>query len=357
MPIPSSLHDAVRQSFDDVVISGRHLSTAIENLFRTVHPAPGLATTLRSTLFQAIRYNNVEAALAGSLDTILDPDLADIPPFLRELVAKTYGKDQNKVLCSFLTDAPTFVRVNTLKVSVDECLRALRPFQAVRVEGYALRIDRPFALFSSEAFEDGWFEQMDVTSQRAAHELNARPGQRIIDACAGAGGKTLLFAASMQNKGRIIALDTHAGKLQALCQRMARAGADIIDPRVITTTKVVKRLNDTADGVFIDVPCTGTGVVRRNPDILRNLTEKTYKELLVIQADILRRNARLAKPGGTVVYATCSVLPSEGKEQIKNFLASEDGEQFKLAYTWQTLPGDNGGDGFYVARLTRSSAA
>ena len=129
MPIPSSLHDAVRQSFDDVVISGRHLSTAIENLFRTVHPAPGLATTLRSTLFQAIRYNNVEAALAGSLDTILDPDLADIPPFLRELVAKTYGKDQNKVLCSFLTDAPTFVRVNTIKVSVDECLRALRPFR------------------------------------------------------------------------------------------------------------------------------------------------------------------------------------------------------------------------------------
>ena len=357
MPIPASLHDAVRKSFDDVVISGRHLSTAIENLFREIHPAPGLATTLRAILFQAIRYNNVEAAIHGSLDGVCDPDLADIPTFLRELVVAEYGADANRVLATLLVDAPTFVRVNTLRTTVVACYDELLPYNPLWISGDILRIDRPFGLFASEVFEMGWFEQQDITSQRAGHELDAKPGQRIIDACAGAGGKTLLFAASMQNKGRIIALDTNAGKLQALRHRIARAGADIIDPRVITSTKVVKRLADTADGVFIDEPCTGTGVLRRNPDILRSLTEKTYKELLAIQADILRRNARLAKPGGTVVYATCSVLPSEGRDHITAFLASEEGAPFTLANTWQTLPGENGGDGFYVARLTRSSAS
>lgn len=357
MPIPSSLHDAVRQSFDDVVISGRHLSTAIENLFREVHPAPGLATTLRSVLFQAIRYNNVEAALHGSLDGIVDPNLADIPDFLRELIRSAYGDDTDRVLSSFLVDAPTFIRVNTLRTSVVDCYDELISYNPLWISGNILRIDRPFGLFASEVFELGWFEQQDITSQRAGHELNAQPGQRIIDACAGAGGKTLLFAASMQNKGRIIALDTNAGKLQALRHRIARAGVDIVDPRVITTTKVVKRLYETADGVFIDEPCTGLGVLRRNPDILRTLTEKSYLELLSIQADILRRNARLAKLGGTVVYATCSVLPSEGSDHINAFLASEEGAPFTLANSWQTLPGEDGGDGFYVARLTRSGAS
>lgn len=357
MPIPASLHDTVRRSFDDIVISGRHLSTVLENVFREIHPAPGLATTIRAILFQAVRYNDIEMALSGALDGIVDPDRAAIPPFLRQLIEQAHGKNATRVISTFLSDAPTFIRVNTLRTTPHDCYRALSAFQPTRLDGDAIRIGRPFGLFACDAFSSGWFEQQDITSQRAGYELNVQPGQRIVDACAGAGGKTLLFASAMKNKGRIIALDTAANKLQALKLRIARAGVDIVDPRVITSTKVVKRLADSADGVFIDQPCTGTGVLRRNPDILRNLTEETYKELLTIQSEILRRNARIAKPGGTVVYATCSVLPSEGKDHITSFLASEDGADFKLENSWQTLPGDNGGDGFYVARLTRSSVA
>jgi len=357
VPIPASLHEAVRQSFDDVVLSGRHLSTAIEVLFKELKPAPGLATTIRSLLFQAVRYNDIDEALRGTLDDVIDSDRADIPAFLRTLINNTYGKGARRVFTSFLGNAHTYVRVNTLRTSMDACFRNLASFYPIRMGGDVIRIDRPFGLFTSEAFAAGWFEQQDITSQRAAHELHAKPGQRIVDSCAGAGGKTLLFAAEMKNKGRIIALDTSENKLNALRQRVARAGADIVEARHITSTKVVKRLAETADGVFIDEPCTGTGVLRRNPDILRSLTEKTYLELLTMQSDILRRNARIAKPGGTVVYATCSVLPSEGKDQVEAFLKSEHGASFGLEHSWQTLPGEDGGDGFYVARLKRSSAS
>jgi 16S rRNA (cytosine967-C5)-methyltransferase len=225
----------------------------------------------------------------------------------------------------------------------------------VHIEGEILRIDKPFGLYTSEAFQRGWFEQQDITSYRAACELECLPSMRIVDACAGAGGKSLVFASHMKNKGRIIALDTQASKLDALRTRATRAGIDIIETREITTTKVVKRLHESADGVFVDVPCTGTGVLRRNPDILHRITEESLQELTRIQADILRRSAPIARVGATVVYTTCSVLPEEGSLQVHGFLDSELGKNFSLQNQWSTLPNDTGGDGFYVARLRREA--
>jgi 16S rRNA (cytosine967-C5)-methyltransferase len=218
-----------------------------------------------------------------------------------------------------------------------------------------LRIDKPFGLFTSEAFQRGLFEQQDITSYRAACELECSPGMRIVDACAGAGGKSLVFASHMKNKGRIIALDTQASKLDALRTRATRAGIDIIETREITTTKVVKRLHESADGVFIDVPCTGTGVLRRNPDILHRITEDSLRNLVGIQADVLRRSAPIARVGASVVYTTCSVLPEEGSLQIHAFLDTETGKKFSLQNEWSSVPNDAGGDGFYVARLRREA--
>ncbi len=352
--LPASLHDAVRTSFDDVVHRGRHLSTAFEHLFRELRPSADDARAIRTVLIQAVRYADIDAALRGDLDGLIDPDRAALPQLLRDGITQAYGDAAQSVIAALLADAPTFIRVNTLKTTVKECVAALTEYQPTIVEDDAVRIASPFGLFTSQAFRDGWFEQQDITSQRAGHELHVEPGQRIVDACAGAGGKTLLFAAAMKNRGRIIALDTSSEKLAALKQRCIRAGVDIVDARPITSTKTVKRLADSADGVFIDVPCSGTGVIRRNPDILMNLNEQMLNELITVQAEILRRNARIVRVGGSVVYATCSILPSEGKQQIEQFCASDEGAAFTLASEWSTLPGDNGGDGFYVARLTRT---
>lgn len=355
MSIPVALHGAVRDCVYDTLAQGRHLTSSIERLFRDSAPSEDLAAELRRVVFQAVRYDNVEAALAGELDGVVDPSRAAFPEWLRALIAKSYPDTSTEVIARMLSDAPVFVRINTLRTTRDACMIALMQHAPHAVSDTVLRIDRPFGLFASEAFSAGWFEQQDVTSVRAGHELHVRPGERIIDACAGAGGKSLLLASSMLNRGRIIALDVVEAKLDALRKRATRAGVDIIETRHIDTTKVIKRLHETADGVFIDVPCTGTGVVRRNPDILYHRTEEGFAELLQAQQSILRRSALAAKPGGRVVYAACSILPEEGAEQIAQFLASDQGAPFRLDRQWQTLPGDDGGDGFYVAHLTRQA--
>ncbi len=351
------LADAIHSCVESVVRDGRHVSAAIEAMFRSVRPMGSEAATIRNAVYDAIRYNDVKGAIQRVYRNVADPDRAVIPAALRQLVEEAYGSTTPAILKTFLLDAPTFVRVNTLRCTNADCMEALKPFSAVHVEHNVLRVDAPYGMFTSTAFNTGWFEQQDITSQRAGRELAARAGERIVDACAGAGGKTLLFAAEMRNRGRIIALDTSEQRLQALRSRLARSGADIVEPRLITTTKVVKRLASQADGVFVDVPCTGTGVFRRNPDMIARFTLETYQALLTQQADILRRNALVVKPGGRLVYATCSILPGEGTDQIRNFLASETGAHFTLRNEWQTQSGENGGDGFYVATLTRSSAS
>lgn len=355
MPLPAELHGAVRDCVYDTLAQGRHLSSSIERLFREVQPSEERASELRRTIFQAIRYDDVESALAGELDGVIDPSRAALPQWLRSLIDKAYPDKSTEVIARMLTDASVFVRVNTLRTTTDACRAALHQHKPHVVSELVLRIDRPFGLFTTEAFAAGWFEQQDVTSVRAGLEMRATSGERIVDACAGSGGKSLLFAASMMNRGRIIAVDLVAAKLQAMRQRSTRAGADIIEARLASTTKIIKRLHGTADGVFIDAPCTGTGVLRRNPDILYHRTEDGFAELLSIQQQLLRRAAMVAKGGGRVVYAVCSILPEEGAEQLATFLATPQGAPFTLDRQWSTLPGDDGGDGFYVAHLTRTA--
>ncbi len=354
MPLPTSVHAVVRDCVYDTLAQGRHLSSSIERVFREVQPTEELASELRRTIFQAVRYDDVESALAGELDGIIDAHRCAMPAWLKTRLENAYAAETNEVLRRMLSDAPVFVRINTLRTTVDACRTALHQHNPHQVSDLILRIDRPFGLFTTEAFAAGWFEQQDVTSVRAGMELAATAGERIVDACAGSGGKSLLFASSMMNRGRIIAVDVVAAKLQALRQRSTRAGADIIEARLASTTKIIKRLHDSADGVFIDAPCTGTGVVRRNPDILFHRSEEGYQQLLIMQQQILRRSAPIAKPGGRVVYAVCSVLPEEGAQQVATFLASDAGAPFTLDHEWSTLPGDDGGDGFYVAQLKRS---
>ncbi|CAN5533978.1 hypothetical protein BH10BAC6_BH10BAC6_01800 [soil metagenome] len=323
-------------AFDAVVERGKHLSSVLAALFAQIKPDQEEATAIRHELYHRIR------ALG-------------MPSFLRERIEQAYGPSvAEAIISSSMVDAPVFIRANTLRAKVSDVQQAL-PGSILRTDfGFeALEIPEPYGLFRTQAYVDGWFEQQDLASQRVSETLRLQPGMRVVDACAGAGGKSLHMAALMKNTGRIIALDVAEDKLNTLRKRAAHAGVSIIDPRPIYSTKIIKRLADSADRVLLDVPCSGTGVLRRNPDIMIHTSETSLLELQDIQADILRRNARSAKPGGFVCYANCSVLPEEGRLQIERFL-QESGSAFTLLEEWQTLPHELDCDGFYVALMQRS---
>lgn len=251
--------------------------------------------------------------------------------------------------------APRFIRVNTLKTNRDELASMLTKEGVVTkpVKGVAtaLEVTSNAALFRTEAFRNGLFEQQDAGSQFIAPFLEVEPSQRVIDACAGSGGKTLHLAALMDGKGTLIAMDTEAWKLDELKKRAKRSGVFNIDTRTIDSTKVIKRLQDHADRVLIDAPCSGLGVLRRTADSKWADVNQRLPKLKEIQADILERYSLMAKVGGKVVYSTCSILPSENQAQVKAFL-EKHGDQFELEEEKTILP-SSGFDGFYMARFKR----
>jgi 16S rRNA (cytosine967-C5)-methyltransferase len=208
-------------------------------------------------------------------------------------------------------------------------------------------------VFLSKSFKLGHFEVQDANSQQVAPALQAEPGMRVIDACAGAGGKSLHLAALMKNKGKIIAMDVSDKKLEQLRERSTRDGATCIETRVIESTKVIKRLKDGADRVLLDVPCSGLGVIRRNPDSKWKLMREEVERLRGLQAEILSGYSQMCKSGGVLVYATCSIAPSENSAQVKKFI-SQNETVWSLEAEQTFLPQRSGPDGFYFARLKRS---
>ena len=281
------------------------------------------------------------------------------PYWLEELCSrelKELWPEQRKALGEA---APRYIRVNTLKTTRDELASRLSEegvvTRAVKNISTALEVTSNAALFRTLAFREGLFEQQDAGSQLIAPFLDVQPGMRVIDTCAGSGGKTLHLAALMQNKGSLIALDIEGWKLDDLKKRARRDGVFNIDTRTIDSTKVVKRLYGMADRVLIDAPCSGLGVLRRTADSKWADVQPRLIELKKVQADILERYSRMVKPGGKLVYSTCSILPSENQEQIKAFLARHE-DSFVLEED-QTIWPSSGFDGFYMARLRRLDTA
>lgn len=343
------------QAFLDVTKRGHYLSSEIDLVFKLLSPAADKATYYRSLLFQAIRYNDFDGAAKGVYDEVSSPEKMYMPEWMREALVRSLGENFDDFVSHSLTNAPVFIRVNTRKTTASVLVSQLSSFNASVVNNECILIGSPYGLFRSDAFAHGYFEQQDINSQRVTDSLNVGMGMRVVDACAGSGGKTLHIATKMKNRGTLVALDIDPHRLEVLHERAKRAGIDNIDRRQVSSTKVIKRIEGTADRVLIDAPCTGTGVLRRNPDILYHLSERSLDTLLTLQKDILRRNALIAKPGGRIVYAVCSVLAEEGEQQVHGFL--ENNGEFVLAEEWKTLPGDNGGDGFYCAVITRSGRA
>lgn len=281
-----------------------------------------------------------------------------IPDWLDELGQKELGKKWDKELAALNEEAPVVLRTNTLVTSVAKLKAKLfdLDIESEEIKGYpdALKLKERHNVFQLDLFKEGWFEVQDASSQLVAKLLDVQPGMRVVDACAGAGGKTLQLAALMQNKGQLIALDIYENKLNELKRRAKRAKAFNIETRVIDSTKVIKKLHDKADRLLIDAPCSGLGVLKRNPDAKWKLQPEFIETIKNTQAEILQNYCKMVKDGGKMVYATCSILPSENQNQIKNFLASDNGKSFILASEKIILP-SGGFDGFYMAELNKVS--
>lgn len=281
-----------------------------------------------------------------------------VPDWLDTLGEESLGTESwTQELAALNQQAPVVLRANRLKTNPEALQKELEKEGVAtdRIPGYpdALRLRERGNVFRTRAFQLGLFEVQDAASQRVAPFLGAEPGMRVIDACAGAGGKTLHLSALMENKGQLLALDIYPGKLKELRKRAKRAGAHNVETRLIDSSKVIKRLSDTADRVLIDAPCTGLGVLRRNPDAKWKLQPDFVESVRRTQQELLARYSQMLKRGGQMVYATCSILPSENQQQVDAFLNSEAGREFQLLEAQSLLPSREGFDGFYMARLER----
>lgn len=281
-----------------------------------------------------------------------------IPDWIDEVGVQELGEEVwTKEIAALNKQAEVILRTNTLNTTKAHLQKQLASegIDTEFIKGYddALKLVERANVFKTEAFKKGFFEVQDASSQLVAAYLDVEPGMKVVDTCAGAGGKTLHLASLMKNKGQIIAMDIYESKLKKLKVRARRNGAHNIDTRVIDSTKVIKKLHGKADRVLIDAPCSGLGVIRRNPDSKWKLQPEFLDQIRETQQEVLQQYSKMVKPGGKLVYATCSVLPSENQQQVEFFLASDDGKDFTFVKDEKVLSHKSGYDGFYMALLER----
>jgi 16S rRNA (cytosine967-C5)-methyltransferase len=282
------------------------------------------------------------------------PVKQSIPDWLDELGETQLGERWTTELNALNEQAEVVLRTNTLKTNRDE-LADMLVGEGVETDtlkdfSEALVLQKRQNIFQSQYFKEGLFEVMDAGSQAIAPFLEVKPGDRVIDACAGAGGKTLHLSALMKNKGKIVAMDTEQWKLDELSKRARRAEAFNIEARLIDSGKVIKRLENSADCLLLDVPCSGLGVLRRNPDAKWKLSMEFIQNVNDLQKNILQDYCTMVKTGGKLVYSTCSILPMENENVVKDFL--EKNPNYKLEEESRIWPSE-GFDGFYMARLIK----
>lgn len=282
------------------------------------------------------------------------------PDWMDELILKELGeKVWNKEATALNEQAEVILRVNTLKTTKEKLKAELfdLDIETEEIKGYpdALKLVERGNVFTTDAFKNGWFEVQDASSQLVAEFLDIKSGMKVVDTCAGAGGKTLHIAALMENKGQVIAMDIYENKLKELKRRAKRAGTHNIEMRVIDSTKPIKKLYNKADRVLIDAPCSGLGVLRRNPDAKWKMQPEFIEKIKKTQIEILNSYSKMVAPGGKLVYATCSILPSENNQQVEKFLASENGKEFTFVKDKKILSHQSGFDGFYMALLEKKN--
>ncbi len=297
----------------------------------------------------------------------------ELPDWIAPRLAARFGPSLAAEAAALTAPAPLDLRVNLLKTTREEARAALAAegidATPTALSPWGLRVADRRPVTTGPAFRAGLIDIQDEGSQIVAALADARPGLRVADLCAGAGGKTLAMAMTMQNRGALLACDVSAKRLEAAVLRLRRAGVSNVERHLLTPgDKLVKRRAGGFDRVLIDAPCTGTGTWRRNPDARLRLTEQDLAELVAKQAAILDTGAKLVRAGGNLLYATCSLLPEENEEQVSAFLTRHpDFAPLPPEQAW-TLPGPaptlggflaltparHGTDGFFAAVLTRA---
>tara|TARA_B100000809_G_scaffold152035_1_gene149381 strand:- start:9994 stop:11169 length:1176 start_codon:yes stop_codon:yes gene_type:complete len=305
-------------------------------------------------------FNNApERRIKGKFDQVqtIRKIKESIPDWLDEMGERELGEQWDQEIAALNIQAPVVLRTNTLRTSREALEKSLLEAEVeTKIDlkyKDALILKERKNVFRTDAFQSGFFEVQDASSQLVAEFLDVKPGMRVIDTCAGAGGKTLHLAALMENKGQIISMDIYAGKLKELKRRAKRAGAHNITTKHIESTKTIKKLHNSADRVLIDAPCSGIGVLKRNPDAKWKLQPEFIDNIRKTQQEILQSYSKIVKKEGKLVYATCSILPSENQYQVAKFL--EDNENFILIRDNTVFPSESGFDGFYMALLQRKA--
>ncbi len=314
----------------------------------------------------------LEALDGHTLDHPHMPDAVrlEVPDWLFPRLQARFGTAVEPELAALLEPAPLDLRVNLLAGSREDAIRALAAedidVTPTPLSPWGLRAPGRRLVTTGKAFRSGLVEIQDEGSQLVALAVGALPDMRVCDLCAGAGGKTLAIAMTMENRGHVVACDVSNSRLEGAVKRLRRAGVHNAERHLLVAgDKWAKRRAGSFDRVLVDAPCTGTGTWRRNPDARRTLVERDLAELVPRQAAILDTAARLVKPGGRLIYATCSVLPDENEAQVEAFHARHPGfstvppGQAGLPDTGDTLnltPRRNGTDGFFAAILEKAAA-
>lgn len=317
---------------------------------------------------------------------------AEVDPFLREsipawiaqaLIAAIGAQEARACAHALRQTAPLDLRVNTIRASVAD-VQAMLSRDGIQAQPLAaldgaLRIEGKPALQRSRAFREGLIEVQDLGSQIIAALVAARRGEFIVDFCAGAGGKTLALGSAMDNTGRLYALDTSAVRLARFKPRLVRSGLSNVWPIAISglNDDRIKRLSSKAHAVLVDAPCSGLGTLRRNPDLKWRIGPESVATLQQQQEAILRAASRLVKPGGRLIYATCSLLPQENEALVERFLSSCPEfsrvpaaevlarQRIRIPSDWQPLnaagdlmlwPHRAGSDGFFAACMVRAGS-
>ncbi|PTW50854.1 RsmB/NOP family class I SAM-dependent RNA methyltransferase [Rhodovulum kholense] len=314
--------------------------------------------------------------------TIVHPAMPDevrleCPAWAEAALRRRFGAAFEAEMAALLTPSPLDLRVNPIRSTREAVLGGLKDLglrpEVSRLAPYGIRLNERLSLARLDGLRTGAIEIQDEGSQLVALLVDARPGERVADFCAGAGGKTLAIAAQMANKGRLVACDVSEGRLKRCAERVRRAGIQNTETRLLTseTDRWVKRQKGSFDRVLVDAPCSGTGTWRRNPDARwRSPEEHGLDGLVALQGRILASAARLVKPGGRLVYATCSMLAEENENRVAAFLSAHPG--FRVVPPREAAPGlaaavegeylsltpaRHDTDGFFAAVLQREDPA
>lgn len=311
--------------------------------------------------------------------TMIHPDMPDevrleCPNWAIAPLRRRFGAAIETEMAATLVPPPLDLRVNPIKSTREHALRELKALglraEATKLAPHGIRVNERLSLTRLPGLKTGEIEIQDEGSQLVALLVDAKPGDRVVDFCAGAGGKTLAIAAQMKNKGYLVACDVNEARLKRCAERLRRAGLHNVETRVLAseTDRWVKRHKGGFDRVLVDAPCSGTGTWRRNPDARCRAPDMGLDNLVALQARILASAARLVKPGGRLVYATCSVLCEENEDQVAAFLAAHPVFQIvpldkaapQLAGVAQSdhlslTPARHQTDGFFAAILQREA--